>query len=579
MGRLSIWSRAAIIALNAVPVHSFYLPGVAPHDYSEHSKVQLSVNALTSQENFLPFDFYHPRFHFCQPKDVQAQPESLGSILFGDRIYDSSFELTMLDNKTCNVLCTAKVPSEDVSFINERVMEEYHMNWFVDGLPAAQLAKDRKTGQIFYSMGFPLGFLAKEEDQIVPHLNNHYEINIQYHPVRNSKAFRVVGVIVSPHSVKASNPENNCSPAGATPLTLQEGTENEVKYTYNVHWTSVTERLESKSSIINSMVVVLLLTGMIAAILMRALHKDISRYNIVGDESGEAEDYGWKLCHADVFRSPESPIALSVLIGNGVHLFLMISVTLVLAALGFLAPSNRGALGTATLTLYVCFASASGYVSARVYKMFQGEHWRRTVFFTAFAFPGSVFAVFFLLNFLLVASQSSAAVPFGTLFALMCMWFLVSAPLCALGAYFGFISPAWEPPCKTNQIPRQVPIQPFYLNEWVTAITGGILPFGATFIELYFMLNSIWMGRVYYVFGFLVIVFTILVITCSEVAILMCYFHLCTEDYRWTWRAFKTAGATGGYVFLYSIIYFVRKLQLNNLSSVALKIFGSIKVD
>ena len=62
---------------------------------------------------------------------------------------------------------------------------------------------------------------------------------------------------------------------------------------------------------------------------------------------------------------------------------------------------------------------------------------------------------------------------------------------------------------------------------------GGILPFGAIYIELYFIFNSIWFHRIYYVFGFLFLVFVILVVTVSEITILMAYFHLCTEDYHW----------------------------------------------
>lgn len=33
----------------------------------------------------------------------------------------------------------------------------------------------------------------------------------------------------------------------------------------------------------------------------------------------------------------------------------------------------------------------------------------------------------------------------------------------------------------------------------------------------------------YYMFGFLFMVFIILFITCSETTILLCYFHLCAE--------------------------------------------------
>lgn len=43
-----------------------------------------------------------------------------------------------------------------------------------------------------------------------------------------------------------------------------------------------------------------------------------------------------------------------------------------------------------------------------------------------------------ILNFLLVANKSSSAMPFSTMFALVLLWFLISLPLCLVGAYFGF---------------------------------------------------------------------------------------------------------------------------------------------
>jgi hypothetical protein len=58
---------------------------------------------------------------------------------------------------------------------------------------------------------------------------------------------------------------------------------------------------------------------------------------------------------------------------------------------------------------------------------------------------------------------------------------------------------------------------------------GGILPFGCIFIQLFFILNSIWSHQFYYMFGFLMLVYIILIITCSETTILLCYFHLCAE--------------------------------------------------
>ncbi|TPX55876.1 hypothetical protein PhCBS80983_g04948 [Powellomyces hirtus] len=582
----------ALLALASV-ANAFYLPGVAPRDYAKDAQVDLNVNVLTSDETLLPFDYYYERFHHVKPKHEENKRESLGSILFGDRLHNSAFELKMLHNVTnCQRLgdSVITINSEDSLFINDRIKEHYQQNWFVDGLPVAQLMENAQTAEKFYSIGFQLGQYETEDpnSQPTPYLNNHYDFHISYHTNANAAEplYRVVGVIVWPYSVsKKEQDDRRCGPDSKPQgLHLKEDTTNEIQYTYNVYWipsdvswgTRWDHYLYTQDpqihwfSIINSIVIVLMLSGMIGMILLRALHKDIARYNTFGDEDGSQEDFGWKLVHADVFRPPTHRMLLSVLLGNGAQLFCMTGITLVFAVLGFLSPSSRGSLTTVALIFYVCFASIAGHVSARTYKMLQGEFWRRNVFMTATLVPGIVFLIFTFLNFFLIGAHSSAAVPFSTMLALIALWFLVSLPACMFGAYFGFRAPAISNPVKTNQIPRQIPPQPLYLNKWIASLIGGILPFGAIFIELWLIMNSIWFGRVYYVFGFLFLVFAILVVTCSEVAVLMCYFHLCSEDYYWAWRSFLTAGASGFYVFLYSIIYYTRNLALDNFPSTVL---------
>ena len=53
----------------------------------------------------------------------------------------------------------------------------------------------------------------------------------------------------------------------------------------------------------------------------------------------------------------------------------------------------------------------------------------------------------------------------------------------------------------------------------------------------------------------------ILVVTCSEIAVVLCYFQLCNEDYEWWWRSFLTAGSSGFYLFAYSIMYFFTQVR------------------
>lgn len=174
------------------------------------------------------------------------------------------------------------------------------------------------------------------------------------------------------------------------------------------------------------------------------------------------------------------------------------------------------------------------------------------------------------MNLILWAESSSAAVPFGTLLALLAMWILISLPLTFVGAYFGFKRPTIQMPTRTNQIPRQIPDQSIYTQPMPGIVMGGILPFGCIFIQLFFILNSLWSNQMYYMFGFLFLVFIILVITCSETTILLCYFHLCAEDHLWWWRSFLTSGFAAFYLFVYCVHYFISKMSISGFISTLL---------
>ena len=298
----------------------------------------------------------------------------------------------------------------------------------------------------------------------------------------------------------------------------------------------------------------------------------------------------------------------SVFVGTGVQLFLMSLATLSFALFGFLSPANRGSLITAFILLFVFMGSFAGFYSSSIYKMFRGTDWKQNTIMTAFLYPGTIFSIFFVLNLALWAEGSSGALPFGTFFTLLFLWFCVSVPLVLMGSFFGYKRAATTHPVRTNQIPRQIPPQAWYLHPVLTTALGGILPFGAVSVEMYFIMSALWLHQIYYIFGFLFLVMIVLVATCAEIAILLCYFQLCNEDYRWWWRSFLTSGSCAGYLLLYAVWYNLTELDMNGFVPVMLyfgymliisitfflltgtigyfacfwfntKIYGSIKVD
>lgn len=52
-------------------------------------------------------------------------------------------------------------------------------------------------------------------------------------------------------------------------------------------------------------------------------------------------------------------------------------------------------------------------------------------------------------------------------------------------------------PVRTNQIPRAIPAQQWYLHPVISCLLGGILPFGAVAVELYFIMSALWLHQVF----------------------------------------------------------------------------------
>lgn len=597
-----------LILFCLVAVEAFYLPGVAPRDYLPGQTVDLKVNKLDSVQTQLPYDYYS--LPFCKPKEVVEAAENLGEIMAGDIIENSAYELQMKKDSACQLLCKSVYTQEDMEHFATKVKEEYTVNWIVDNMPAATTfvltteneSEETKESELIYQKGFSLGFMGTEDESEtttgVAYINNHINLIISYH--EDPKAFkgaRIVGFQVEAYSHSYSafanqDAPDTCSYTGHQAVsTAKEGSElseaeRTIFWTYDVNWVASEIRWASRwdlylkmtnseihwFSIANSICIVLFMSGTIAMILIRTLNKDLARYNDLElSEEDKQEETGWKLVHGEVFRPPRFGNLFAVLVGTGCQLIAMSVLTLLFACFGFLSPANRGGLMTAFLLLFVFMGMLAGYFSTRVYKMFDLLNWRRNTLTVALFFPGVVFGVFFILNLFVWNEQSSGAVPFGTLVALLVLWFGISVPLVYFGSFIAYKREPIAFPVRVNNIPRMLPESgPFYTHPVVSFAIAGMLPFGAVSIEIFFIMSSVWMHQFYYVFGILAIVFFILVITTAEICIMLVYSQLCYEDYHWWWRSFISGGASGFYLFLYSILYYLTRLNITKFTSVLL---------
>ena len=328
-------------------------------------------------------------------------------------------------------------------------------------------------------------------------------------------------------------------------------------------------------SLINSIVISGVLTAVVAVILARTVRGDIKMYKdtvledgklsagkrpsglrsprksfeksglldqgdaaSVGADDMSIEDEvleditGWKLVHSDVFRPPPYGHLLAPLVGSGMQLVIMTGGLVSLSCLGVLNPSFRGGFVSVGTALFLLAGLVSGHFSARVYKTFGGTAWKHNAVVTATLFPGLLFATIFILNLFVWAQASSTAIPLGTLFALAALWVFFQLPLVYAGSWFGFIrSGVYQHPMKASAIPRQIPPQPWYTQPVQAALLAGLLPFAVTFVELFFVFQSLWSDKsgYYYMFGFLAVVAVILIIVVMETTIIGVYVQLSHE--------------------------------------------------
>lgn len=295
--------------------------------------------------------------------------------------------------------------------------------------------------------------------------------------------------------------------------------------------------------------------------------------DVSSDEELLEDAAGWKLLHGDVFRAPKHAIVLAPLIGSGMQLVFMVFGLLFLSSLGILNPSFRGGFVSVGFGLFIFAGIFSGYFSGRVYKTFGGQNWRQNILITATLCPGVLFVTIFILNLFVWAQASSTAIPLTTLIALAFMWLCIQGPLVYFGHFYGFEkSPVWEHPTRTTAIPRQIPMQPWYIRPVRSVLLAGLIPFAVIFIELLFVFQSVWQDKsgYYYVFGFLSLIFTILLVTICEVTIVTIYICLAHENYNWWWHSFFVGAGSSVWIFLYCVWYYTFKLQIQGFISAIL---------
>ncbi|ETB60835.1 hypothetical protein YYC_02137, partial [Plasmodium yoelii 17X] len=414
------------------------------------------------------------------------------------------------------------------------------------------------------------------------HLYNYYKIKILYNTAKpNSDSHYIVGFEVSPESRDFQN-DNTCT-NDETSFIMEKN--KKVIFKYDIIYEKSDNSYQHRSehyyrnlndqsiihwfSIINSIILIILLSGFISTILIKTLHKDINKYNRINTnifETDDLDDRGWKLVHGDVFRKPRNSTFFSAFIGVGIQIICMIIVCAIISFIGIYKYKQRYRYVQIMFFIWVFISSISGYASSRLYKLFKSKHVKLTVFRTSLIYPFILFLIFFLINIVLKYENSNTAISFSSLIFVCILWFGISIPLICLGSYIGNKKKPTELPVRVNNIPRHIPKQPFFNSFFVSSILVGLVLFATMYTELFFLFTSLWKRNMYYLVGFLFLVIFLLGLLSAQLSIAITYYTLSCEDYNWWWKSFFAPGSSGIFLFLYSIYYFFSKLSIYTFS-------------
>jgi transmembrane 9 superfamily member 2/4 len=605
-------------------------PGLSPERYHSHELVYIFTEKVSSSRTNIPYKFYDlPGCPMAPMKRYQRM--SIGERLQGVDWKPFPQALRVGHKLSCTPLCPLSSSEGDVAGTNP-LFQPLFLEWnqvesfrkLIDYNYRVHLSLDQFPVVVKSSngrraiRGYPVGFTAPVYTGL-PHkeyyLYNHlkFVITVRRLPQEDMEmvdAFHITGFDVYPASIDHALDGSTCSPSkndkegdedrvplvnesingpdAYLALRLKQNSQSmPVIYTYEVEWKESEREWSDRwdiflmgstdddvhlFAIINSFMIVLFVSGVIATMFCRVLRKDITTFNELPEEELELKVNCWKLVQHDVFRPPSCrPMVFSVLVGTGAQLVAAVVAVTLMTILKLVNPYRTGQMLTATVMFYVLSGVVGGYVSARCHKFCDLQSsWKMNALVTASVLPGLVFGVFCLLNIFLSVWKASSTMSIGMLLYFFFLWVGILAPLVLTGAYWGNRAEKLSVPVHTNDVARPIPSSSWYNTPLFSFLLGGMLPFVSVAVEFHFVLTALWYDQIYYSMDVLLLEFLLVSATCAQVSMVLNYLQLCAEDHRWWWRSFWNCASAGLYLFLYSLWFLVSRLNLAGLLPVVI---------
>ncbi|KAG7336682.1 endomembrane protein 70-domain containing protein [Nitzschia inconspicua] len=519
----------------------------------EHSTEEEEMEALQEENVDLPDNIPSEK-----RLGAQKHRQRLGESIVGDRRETSPYEISFGDSVEWRLLCKKLLRPQDIEKFKEAIHNNYFFEMFVEDLPMwgyiGDIAgEDMIIGEtegsgtyLFTHLHFLLGY---NNNQIVAaKVTTDIDRKVDITDIHNEKHIQF-SYSVEWYEEPNLTWKNRMSRYAESRF---------LPSSFEIHWLSI----------INSFVLVLLLTAFLTIILLRVLKNDFSRYMELDDDAMEEEESGWKLIHGDVFRFPQYPAIFCSAVGIGNQLIVLTFFHLCLALTGLISTTRRGSILAGVVVLYCLTSVVAGYTAIRLFRQMGGKNWVQCVILTAGMFPAPIVAVFLWVNSVAIAHGSTSALPFTSILTITALYIFLAFPLTVFGGILAknYASPDFNAPTRTTKVAREIPTEvPWYRSRPFQVLIAGFLPFSAIYIELHYIFASMWGHQIYTLFGILLLAFILLIIVTSFITVALLYFQLAREDHRWWWAAFINGGMTGIFIYIYSFYYYFHRSGMSGV--------------
>jgi hypothetical protein len=513
-----------------------------------------------------PFNNPHETYRYydtplgCGHDSPVEESHSISEVMNGERNVVSPYAINFRDDLPKSVLCRRRLSKEEVAtmrgMVKNSVMFDMRIGWLPVSRPVGFIFndKDAPDGVRLYVLSHFDFVLGYSDDGRLTSANVSSKVFGSWLHEITPGPDTDDGVTIE-YSYEVHWMPNNVNPMEAMQLQLQKEMRFHTHKNLDIHWLSI----------INAFVLMLLILSLLLLIIVRVVRSDLSRYLDISEEELSAEEEtGWKLLHADVFRSPPHRMWLCAGVGTGLHLAAATAMSIVGGMLGFYYTHDQSiSFKGAGIMCYTLTSLLGGYWSARLYHQFGGEKWAWNIFVTVCTFSVPAFGTWAICNTIAIAHGSTAAFPFFIIVQLILIYFALIFPATILGGILGRrrSQKLMESgdfgvyPCKTNKLPREIPSPRWFQSFTAQVIGVGFLPFSAIYIELHYVFNSIWGSKIYTLYGILSLAALMVACVGMAVVLLFTYFHLNAEDYRWWWRSYLS-GASVSLFFLAFCVYY-----------------------